>query len=116
MSLKPNTARVIQGETEIEKAVEDVQIGEVLIVKPGESFPVDGVVLEGKTTVDESMLTGESIPVEKGQGDQVIGGDAEQAGSYKVRGDKGWQGYCFVPDHQVGGGRSRQQGTNPKAG
>ncbi len=80
MGLQAKTAHVIRDGREIEVPVEQVQIGDIVLVRPGEKIPVDGVVIEGRSTVDESMLTGESLPVEKGPGDTVIGATLNQQG------------------------------------
>jgi Cu+-exporting ATPase len=81
IGMKPKTARVIRNKKEIEIAVEGVKKGDIVIVRPGERVPVDGVVLSGYTSIDESMLTGESIPVEKKKGDKVIGGTINKNGT-----------------------------------
>jgi Cu+-exporting ATPase len=81
MGMRPKMAVLIKNGKEVEVAVEDVRKGDVVIVYPGERIPVDGVVLSGYTAVDESMLTGESIPVEKKKGDKVIGGTVNKNGS-----------------------------------
>ena len=73
---------------EIDIPVDEVFVGDVIIVRPGEKIPVDGVVLEGRSAVDESMLTGESIPVEKGPGDEVIGATMNRTGSFRFRATK----------------------------
>lgn len=80
VSLQVRNARVLRGGQEVEIKTEDVRLGDIVLVKPGEKIPVDGVILSGRTTLDESMLTGESIPVEKGQGDQVIGSTLNKSG------------------------------------
>ena len=85
VSLAPKTARVIRNGEEQEIAVEAVALGDIIRVRPGERMPVDGVVVEGRTTVDESMLTGESIPVEKQDGDEVIGASINKNGSIEYR-------------------------------
>lgn len=85
VSLAPKTARVIRNGEEQEIAVEAVALGDIIRVRPGERMPVDGVVVEGRTTVDESMLTGESIPVEKQDGDEVIGASINNNGSIEYR-------------------------------
>ena len=72
MGLAPKTAIVIQDGKEIETPIDEVEIGDIILVKPGEKIPVDGVVMEGHTTVDESMLTGESMPIDKKAGDKVF--------------------------------------------
>jgi Cu+-exporting ATPase len=80
MALKAETARVIRGGREEEIPAEEVQVGDIVLVKPGEKIPVDGVVLEGRSTVDESMISGESMPVEKEIGDQVVGATLNKMG------------------------------------
>ena len=88
MNLAPKTATVERNGVEQQIPVEQVQQGETLIVKAGESVPVDGVVLEGFSSVDESALTGESIPVEKHVGDTVIGATINKTGYFKMRATK----------------------------
>jgi P-type Cu+ transporter len=83
LGLKPKQAHVIRGEREIELPIEDVKVGDVVVVRPGERIPMDGVIVEGSSTVDQSMLTGESMPVDKGPGDLVIGGTLNQSGSFR---------------------------------
>lgn len=85
IGLQPRTARVLRGGQEIDIPVGDVRVGEVVIVRPGEKIPVDGVVLEGASSVDESMLTGESLPVEKHVGDPVVGATINRSGSFQMR-------------------------------
>src|SRR5690625_3149883 len=85
VNLAPKTARVIRNGVEQEITVDEVALGDVIRVRPGESMPVDGVVVEGRTSVDESMLTGESIPVEKEDGDEVIGASINKNGSIDYR-------------------------------
>ncbi len=80
MGLRARAARIIRGGQEMEVPVEEVRVGDLVLVKPGEKIPVDGVVVEGRTSVDESMLTGESLPVEKGPGDPVIGATLNKLG------------------------------------
>ena len=80
MGLRAKTARVIRDGVETEVPVDDVRVGDVVMVKPGEKVPVDGVVVEGRSTLDESMLTGESLPVEKKPGDAVIGATLNKLG------------------------------------
>lgn len=88
MDLAPKVARVERNGKEMRIPVEEVQAGEIIIVKAGESVPVDGVVLEGNSSVDESALTGESIPVEKHEGDTVIGATINKTGYFKMRATK----------------------------
>ena len=71
MGLAPKTALIVKDGKEIEIPIEDVEIGDIILVKPGEKIPVDGEVIEGNTAIDESMLTGESMPVDKKAGDKV---------------------------------------------
>jgi Cu+-exporting ATPase len=88
ISLQPKTARVLRGDQEMQEIdipVEQVRHEDVVIVRPGERVPVDGEVLSGASAVDESMLTGESIPVEKGPGDRVIGGTINRTGAFRYR-------------------------------
>ena len=82
MDLQVKTARVRRGDKEVDIPVEEVQIGDLVVVRPGEKVPVDGVVREGASTIDESMLTGESLPVEKKTGDEVIGATINKTGSF----------------------------------
>ena len=88
MSLQPNTATVIQEGQETAISIDAVQIGDTVIVKPGDRIPVDGTVMEGRTFVDESMITGESVPVEKKVGDTVFGGTINKTGSLKFQAEK----------------------------
>ena len=85
LDLKPQTAHVIREGQEMEIPAEFVQIGDVIVVRPGEKMPADGVVTEGSSAVDEKMITGESIPVEKRTGDEVIGGTINKVGMLKFR-------------------------------
>jgi Cu+-exporting ATPase len=85
VELQPKTARVLRGEDEVDVPVDEVMHGDTVIVRPGEGIPVDGVVLFGASAVNESMLTGESIPVTKGPGARVIGGTLNQTGSFRFR-------------------------------
>ena len=80
MGLRAKTARVIRAGVETELPVDEVRAGDIVLVKPGETIPVDGVVIEGRSRVDESMLTGESLPVEKQSGDTVIGATLNKLG------------------------------------
>ncbi len=88
MGLAAKTARVVRGGVEVDIPVEEVVVGEVIVVRPGDKVPVDGVVIDGSSSVDESMLTGESIPVEKHDGDTVIGATMNKLGSFKFRATK----------------------------
>ncbi|GLZ14885.1 hypothetical protein Acsp04_51200 [Actinomadura sp. NBRC 104425] len=85
LGLQPRTARVLRGGAEAEVPVEDVAVGDLVRIRPGEKVPVDGVVTEGSSTLDESMLTGESMPVAKGAGDVLIGSTINRTGSLVMR-------------------------------
>lgn len=84
MELKPKTVRVLKDGNEVEIPVEDLQLGDIFLVRPGERIATDGEVVEGYSAVDESMITGESIPKEKFKGDEVIGGTLNKTGFLKV--------------------------------
>ena len=85
MDLRPQTACVVRDGSDVQVAIEDVAVGDLVRVRPGEKAPVDGVVQEGRSSVDESMVTGESIPVEKATGDRVIGATLNKTGSFVFR-------------------------------
>ena len=85
MKLAPKTAVVVRGGVETEVPVEEVQIGDLFVVRPGENLPVDGVIVEGSTAVNESALTGESIPVDKARGDPVSAATVNQSGFIRCR-------------------------------
>ena len=88
IGLRPKTARVVRDGQEREIAVEDVAVGDVVVVRPGAKVPVDGIVLDGASSVDESMITGESMPVAKGVGDEVIGATINGSGALRFRATK----------------------------
>jgi P-type Cu+ transporter len=83
MGLRAKTARVLRDGQELEISIDDVRVGDVVIVRPGEKIPVDGVVVDGRSSVDESMITGESMPVGKGPGDKVVGATINKQGLLK---------------------------------
>ncbi|NER50445.1 MAG: copper-translocating P-type ATPase, partial [Symploca sp. SIO1A3] len=85
MGLQAKTARVIRAGKEIDLPITEVIVGDVIVVRPGEKIPVDGEVIEGSSTVDESMVTGESIPVKKQAGEEVIGATINKTGSFKFQ-------------------------------
>ncbi len=85
MGLKPKTARIIRNGNEIDIPIDDVVVEDIVIVRPGEKIPVDGIVLEGYSTVDESMLTGESIPIDKQVNDLVTGASINKNGTLKIK-------------------------------
>ncbi len=88
MGLRPKTARVARQGQELDLPIEQVQVGDVVIVRPGEKIPVDGIVVEGRSAVDESMLTGESLPVDKKPGSEVIGATLNKQGLLKFEASK----------------------------
>lgn len=88
MGLQPKTAKVVRNGNEEDIPIEEVQVGDVIVVRPGERIPVDGEIIEGDSSVDESMITGESIPVEKKAGDFVIGATINKFGAFKFRASK----------------------------
>ncbi|KKG09234.1 heavy metal translocating P-type ATPase [Methanosarcina sp. 2.H.A.1B.4] len=88
MGLRAKTSRILVDGVEKEVPVEEVVVGDIVVVRPGEKIPVDGVVVEGSSAIDESMITGESIPVEKGAGDTVIGATLNKTGSFRFRATK----------------------------
>ncbi|MDV3277187.1 MAG: cadmium-translocating P-type ATPase [Nitrososphaerales archaeon] len=88
LDLQPKLAKVIKNGVETEVPVEQVRVDDVVVVRPGEKIPVDGIVVEGHSSVDQSVVTGESIPAEKGVGDEVIGATINKAGFLKVRATK----------------------------
>lgn len=88
MGLAPKTARIIRDGQEVEIAIEQVVTGDIVVVKPGDKIPVDGEIVEGSSAVDESMITGESIPIEKKVGDSVVGASINKTGSFRFKATK----------------------------
>ncbi|TCS69426.1 heavy metal translocating P-type ATPase [Effusibacillus lacus] len=88
MKLQAKTARVIRGDREQDIPIEEVRVGDIILVRPGEKVPVDGIITEGHSTLDESMITGESVPVSKAVGDEVIGATINKHGSFRFRATK----------------------------
>ncbi len=85
IGLQPKTARVLRGEQEVDIPVADVHKGDIVLVRPGERIPVDGIITQGRTSIDESMVTGESIPVQKELDDTVLGATVNSTGSFQFR-------------------------------
>jgi P-type Cu+ transporter len=85
MRLQPRRAHVLRDGEEVEVPIDELEVGDTCLVRPGEAVPVDGVVVEGYSVVDESIMTGESMPVEKGPGDAVLGGTINRTGAFKMR-------------------------------
>ena len=88
IQLRPETAQVLRNGTEIEIPVENIVVGDAIIIRPGQTLPVDGIIIEGSTSLDESAVTGESMPVEKTVGDSVISASHNLSGSFIFRADK----------------------------
>jgi P-type Cu+ transporter len=88
MGLRAKSARIVRNGQEMEVPIDDVRVGDIVLVRPGEKVPVDGVVVDGRSSVDESMLTGESLPVDKGPGDQVIGATLNKLGLIRFEATK----------------------------
>jgi len=85
LDLKPQTAMVLRDGLEVEIAAESVMAGEIIVVRPGEKIATDGILIDGYSSVDEKMLTGESVPVEKKAGDEIVGGTINKTGTFKFR-------------------------------
>ncbi len=88
VALQPKIAHVIEGKTIIDRQIEQVKEGDLILIRPGEKVPTDSVVMEGESSVDESMITGESIPMTKRSGDKIIGGTINATGSLKAKASK----------------------------
>src|SRR5262249_2205020 len=88
MELGAKTARLLRNGTEVEVAIDQVAVGDILLVKPGEKIPVDGRVVDGHSTLDEAMLTGESLPVSKAKGDSVFGATLNLSGVLRIEATK----------------------------
>jgi Cu+-exporting ATPase len=88
IGLQPKTVRVLRGDSEVDIFISRVQVGDVVLVRPGEKIAVDGRVLEGSSTVDESMITGEALPVQKGPGDSVTGATLNRQGRLKIQAER----------------------------
>ncbi len=116
MGLQAKTARVIRGGVELDVPVEAVQVGDLVRVRPGEKVPVDGVVTEGNSTLDESMLTGESLPVEKAPGDAVIGATLERDRLLRLPGHQGRPRHDPRPDRPPGRRSAGLQGAHAAPG
>lgn len=92
LNLTPKKARIVRDNKELEVNIEDVKVGDIVIVRPGEKIPVDGEIVEGETYIDESMITGESLPVKKGIADSVTGGTVNRNNTFKFRATKVGEG------------------------
>lgn len=116
MDLAPKTATVERSGVEVEIPVEEVVPGDIVVIRPGQSIPVDGVILEGRTSVDESALTGESIPVEKTVDDRVIAATVNKNGSIKFRATRVGDDTTLAQIIRPGGGGFLLQGSHRQAG
>ena len=115
LSLKPTKARVLRDGQEVDIDSGDLVPGDLIVVRPGEKLPTDGVVIEGNSSLDESMITGESKPIDKNPGDEVYGATLNKNGRI-VLGRPKWVAHISEPDHQDGGRCPDQQGSHPAAG
>ena len=115
LGLAPKTARRIGEHGDEDVAIDAIAIGDRLRVRPGEKIPVDGVVTEGSSFVDESMVTGESMPVSKGEGARAIGGTVNQSGGLIVRADQGRPRHHAGADRRHGGARRSARGRRSSA-
>jgi len=88
IGLQPKTAMVVRDDKEVKIPVEEVQVGDLILVRPGERVPVDGIIRQGSPAIDESMVTGESLPVEKKEGDEVIGATINKTGSFQFEANR----------------------------
>lgn len=102
LDLQPRMAHVIRDSSEIDTPVESIQAGDLIAVRPGERIPVDGAVVEGNSAVDQSAITGESIPVEKMTGDEVIGATINTSGFMKILRHQNWSRHSSVEDSSTG--------------
>ena len=96
VDLSPKRANVIRDGVEENILTEDVRVGDIVVIRPGESIPVDGIIIEGSTSVDESAITGESIPVQKDKGDKLIGATINKNGSVKIKASEVGGGGSFI--------------------
>ena len=109
MDLAPKTATVLRNGQELTVPIEEIRVGDRIRVRPGERIGADGSVVEGTSAVDESALTGESIPVEKGPGDTVISASINKSGSFVFEATRVGRGHDPDPDHSFGGRCFRYQ-------
>ena len=112
MGLAPKTATVIHDGAEIEIPIDEVEAGDVVLVRPGEKIPVDGEVVSGHSAIDESMITGESIPVEKGVGRPGHRREHQQERKHHLPGDQGRRGHDAGAHHQARRGRPGLEGAH----
>lgn len=115
MDLAPKTALVVRDGAEVEIPVEEVRPGDIIHVKPGQSVPVDGVITQGQSAVDESALTGESLPVEKTAGDRVTGATVNKSGWFEMQALKVGGRHGLGTDYSPGGGCQQLQGAHCQA-
>ena len=116
MGLQAKTARVVRNGEEVDIPIEQVVVGDLVIVRPGERIPVDGIIIEGNSAIDESMLTGESIPVDKGEGDPVIGATINKQGRLKFEAHKVGTETALAQIIRARPRGTREQSTNPASG
>ncbi len=115
LDLQPETARVVRGAQEVELTIEQVKVGDIARIRPGERVPVDGTVMSGHSGVDQSLVTGEALPIEKSQGDPVIGGSINGTGTLGEN-YRGGRRQLPAPGHPPRRGRTRAQAGHPASG
>ena len=115
IGLQPRTARLVRDGVEADVPVEEVMPGDLIVVRPGEKIPVDGVVVEGHSSVDESMITGEPIPVDKQAGDLVIGATINKTGAFRFRATRVGKRHAARADHPPGRAGAGFEGADPAA-
>ena len=113
MGLQSKTARVVRDGATLDIPVDEVVVGDIVLVRPGEKVPVDGLITKGSSAVDESMITGESLPVEKKVGDKVIGATINKAGALRVPGHPRGQRDGAGADHPLHRRGAGLQGADP---
>lgn len=116
LNLAPKTACVLRDGVETVIPAEEIVRGDVLVVRAGESVPVDGTILDGNASIDESAITGESIPVDKQTGDKVIGATINKSGYFQMRADKVGDETRLGADHPFGGRGHQFQGAHRQVG
>ena len=112
----PPKATVLRDGEELEVPTAEIVVGDRVRLRPGDKVPVDGASCRAARRIDESLVTGESIPVDKGQGDEVVGGSINRAGSVVMRGDQGRRRHRARPDRRAGRAGPELQGPRAAAG
>jgi Cu+-exporting ATPase len=95
IELQPKTAIVKEHNVEIEKNIDELKVGDIIVIKPGSKIPADGIITSGSSTINEAMITGESIPIEKIVGSKVIGGTINTTGYFEFEIINVWKRFCI---------------------